>query len=69
MDDDARRALEQEFDVLIARAGAVIPAERKAGVMIGYEDLRQMTALLRQPRSAASEPSNVYSLKPKIRGA
>ena len=55
-------ALEREFDVLMAIAGAEVPADRKAGILAGYKDLKRMTALLRQPRTEAAEPSNIYSL-------
>jgi hypothetical protein len=55
-------ALEREFDVLMAKAGAKVPADRKAGILAGYKDLKRMTLLLRQPRSEAAEPSNIYSL-------
>ena len=55
-------ALEREFDVLMAIAGAEVPADRKAGILAGYKDLKRMTALLRQPRTEAAEPSNTYSL-------
>ena len=58
--DDA--ALEREFDLLMAKAGARVPAERKAGIVAGYKDMKRMAALLRQPRTAADEPSNTYSL-------
>jgi hypothetical protein len=64
MSTEERRALEQEFDALVARIGAVVPADRKAGVIACCEELRRMTALVRQPRDAAAEPSNVYSLQP-----
>jgi hypothetical protein len=64
MSTDDRRALEQEFDARMARIGATVPAERKAGIIGCCEELRRMTALVRQPRSAAAEPANVYSLKP-----
>lgn len=64
--DDA--ALEREFDMLMARAGATVPAERKAGVVAGYKDMKRMAALLRQPpRTAADEPSNIYSLTSFLR--
>jgi len=59
--DDA--ASEREFDTLMAMAGATVPADRKAGVVAGYRDMKRMTALLRQPRTPAAEPSNVYSLE------
>jgi hypothetical protein len=59
--DDA--ALEREFDMLMAKAGATVPADRRAGLIAGYRDMKLMAALLRQPRAAADEPSNIYSLK------
>lgn len=55
-------ALEREFDVLMAKAGAKVPADRKAGIVAGYKDMKRMTMLLRQPRTEAAEPSNIYSL-------
>jgi hypothetical protein len=57
-------ALEREFDALMARAGAEVPADRRAGIVAGYKDMKRMTVLLRQPRSEAVEPSNIYSLTP-----
>lgn len=60
-DDD--KALEQELDVLMSKAGATIPDDRKAGVFAGYRELKAMAAMLRQPRTAAAEPSNIYSLE------
>jgi hypothetical protein len=65
--DSPDKTLENEFDMLMARAGAVVPPDRRAGVVAGFEDLRRLTALLHQPRTAASEPSNIFSLKPYIR--
>jgi hypothetical protein len=56
-------ALEREFDVLMAKAGATVPADRRAGLIAGYRDMKRMTALLRQPRAAADEPSNIFSLQ------
>jgi hypothetical protein len=64
--DDA--ALERELDMLMAKAGATVPADRKAGIVAGYRDMKRMTALLRQPRTAAAEPSNIYSLESRVRG-
>jgi hypothetical protein len=60
-------SLEREFDMLMAKAGAAVPADRKAGIVAGYRDLKRMCALLRQPRTAADEPSNIYSLKSFMR--
>jgi hypothetical protein len=64
MSTEERRALEQEFDALTARIGAIVPADRKAGVIACCEELRRMTALVHAPRSPTVEPANVYSLKP-----
>ena len=67
MGDDVDAALERELDMLLAKAGATVPADRKAGIVAGYRDIKRMVALLRQPRSAAAEPSNVFSLVPLAR--
>jgi hypothetical protein len=60
-------SLERELDMLMAKVGAAVPPDRKAGVFAGYRDMKRMTALLRQPRTAADEPSNIYSLKSFVR--
>lgn len=65
--DEGDTAVERELDMLMARIGADVPADRKKGVIVGYKDMKSMTALLRQPRSAADEPSNIYSLTPFMR--
>jgi hypothetical protein len=49
--------------MLMVKAGAQVPPDRKAGIVAGYRDLKRMTALLRQPRTAADETSNIFSLK------
>jgi hypothetical protein len=67
MSPEDKRAREQEFDMLMARAGAVVPADRRAGLIACCDELRRMAALVRQPRTAAAEPSNVFSLKPFVR--
>ena len=64
MSTEERRALEAEFDALAARIGAIVPADRKAGVIACCDELRRMTALVHGPRSPTVEPANVYSLKP-----
>jgi hypothetical protein len=55
-------ALAVEFDVLASRAGLSVPDDRKAALLKGYKDLKRMTALLRQPRTAADEPAGTYSI-------
>lgn len=57
-----RTALEAELDCMLARAGIVIPPDRRAPILDAFAELRQQVALLRQPRSAAAEPSNIFRL-------
>jgi hypothetical protein len=64
---DNDETLEREFDAAMAKAGLKAPADRRAGLLAAYIDMKAMTDLLRQPRTAASEPSNVYSLVPFMR--
>ena len=55
--------LERELDMLLAKAGADVPPDRKAGILAGFREMKRMAATVRQPRTAASEPSNTFSLK------
>ena len=54
--------LERELDMLLAKAGADVPPDRKAGILAGYREMKRMAATVRQPRTAAAEPSNIFSL-------
>lgn len=54
--------LSAEFDALARRAGLDIPPERKVAMLKGYKDMKRMTALMRQPRTAANEPAGAYSI-------
>jgi hypothetical protein len=65
--DEVDAVLERELDMLLAKAGASVPADRKAGIVAGYRDIKRLAALLRQPRSAVAEPSNIFSLVPLAR--
>lgn len=67
MSTDDEAALEREFDMLMAKAGAKVPSDRRAGVIAGYKDMKAMAALLRRPWTAADEPSNIYSLTSYLR--
>ena len=60
--------LEQELDMLLAKAGANVPPHLKPGILAGYRDMKVMTAAIRQPRPAAHEPSNIFSLTSFARG-
>ena len=55
-------ALEREFDVLMARAGLTIPAERRAGYLQDFADLREQLALLHERRPETVEPANTYRM-------
>ena len=71
MPDNAadEQALVTEFDVLALRAGLTIPDDRKEALLKGFKDLKRMTALLRQPRTAADEPAGTYSIQTVTRSA
>jgi hypothetical protein len=56
------QTLTAEFDALAGRAGLPILATRKPALLEGYKDLKRMTALMRQPRTAANEPAGAYSI-------
>ena len=55
--------LARELDMLLAKAGANVPSDLKAGLLDGYRDMKRMAAMVRQPRTAAAEPSNIFSLR------
>jgi len=55
-------ALAAEFDILAKRAGLPILAGRTPALLQNYKDLKRMTALMRQPRTAAAEPAGAYSI-------
>lgn len=61
--------LKRELEVLLRRAEVAVPADRMDAVLAGYGDLKRMCALLRQPRTAAAEPSNTFSLVTLMKGA
>ena len=56
------QALAVEFDVLAKRAGFPVPTSHRPALLQGYKDLKRMTALMRQPRTAADEPAGTYSI-------
>ena len=62
--------IETEFDALLARAGHVVPADRRARLLAGYKDLKRQVALVKQEALAAEmEPSNTFSVIPYTREA
>lgn len=68
MSDDAKTAT--ELDVLAARAGLEIQPDRRAAILAGYTELRQMAERLRAVDiDPAEEPANVYGFDPVLRSA
>ena len=61
--------IEQQLDMLLAKAGANVPPHLKAGVLTGYREMQAMTAMVHGSRPATHEPSNVFSLKSFVRSA
>lgn len=58
------RALDAEFDLVMARAGLRVPAEWRAGAVASYAELMALAALLRPAdRPVGSEPSAVYRMR------
>ena len=56
-------ALAAEFDILAKRAGLLVPDSRRPAMLKGFKDLKRMTALMRQPRTAADEPAGTYAIQ------
>lgn len=56
--------LEAEFDVLIRRAGLVIPEERRAELLAVFTDLRGQIARLGEDLEIADEPAAIY--RPRV---
>jgi len=71
MPDDIadEKSHEAEFDALAKRAGLTIAQDRRSALLLGFKDLRRMTALMHQPRIAASEPASVYAILSVTRNA
>lgn len=56
-------ALAAEFDILMRRAGLDVPPDVRAQVLPAYAEMRDQIELLRGPRTAAAEPSNIFRVK------
>lgn len=53
---------DEEIAALLKAAGIVVPPDLAAGVYSEARALRQVAHLVRSPRTAASEPSNIFSV-------
>lgn len=58
-------ALAAEFDCLMARAGIMVPPQRRTAALTAYADLRGQIALLHGRYGPEAEPSNVFRLVPQ----
>ncbi len=56
--------LAAEFDMFMARAGIVVPADRRDALLAGFADLRASLAILHGRHDPTLEPSNVFRLAP-----
>ena len=54
---------EAELDVFLARAGMVVPTDRRQGVVEGWADFRAQLSLVHMRRDATHEPSNIFRMK------
>jgi hypothetical protein len=62
MNEKPPTATEAEMEARFAYAGIVLPADRKQGALAHAQILLATTHWLRQPRTAAHEPSNILTL-------
>jgi hypothetical protein len=60
----SQNELATEFDVLMRRAGIIVPEERRAAVLASYADLHEQIALLHNRYGHTDEPANVFRLAP-----
>jgi hypothetical protein len=58
-------ALDEEIETRFRLAGITLPAERKAQAMNAARTILKTLHWLRGPRTAAAEPSNIFSLASK----
>jgi hypothetical protein len=65
---DPYAAFDAETMSLLAAAGLSVPADLLPGVLSEARTLRQTASLVRAPRSAAAEPSNIFTLVPYAEG-
>ena len=61
---------ETELDVLAARAGLVIPPDRRKAILASHAEVKALAALLRETGlEPADEPANIYLFDPILRSA
>ena len=67
MNQDALATENAEIERRFADAGVVLPTERRQGAIESAKAMLAVTHWLRQPRTAAAEPSNTFSLVPRAK--
>jgi hypothetical protein len=65
MDETATATEIAEIERRFAGAGVILPMERRQGAIESAKAMLAVTHWLRQPRTAATEPSNTFSLAPR----
>lgn len=67
MDDNATATEIADIEHRFAAAGVTLPSERRQGAIESAKAMLAVTHWLRQPRTAAAEPSNTFSLAPRAK--
>ncbi|HTJ59208.1 MAG TPA: hypothetical protein VL418_16840 [Devosiaceae bacterium] len=62
MSQDNKSPETAEIEARFMHAGVVLPFDRKTGAIESAKAVLAATHWLRQPRTAAAEPSNIFSL-------
>jgi hypothetical protein len=62
MSDSVPAPLDTEIEARFRQAGLIVPPDLKAGALGEARAALSVTFWLRQPRTAAAEPSNIFSL-------
>lgn len=66
--DDPAAAMRQAFEAMTVLAGLTFPQDRVETIFEGFVGLQAMTADLRRPRTAASEPAGIFVPESILRG-
>lgn len=62
MSDSVSTPIDKDIETRFQQAGLVVPPDLKAGAIGEARAALAVTFWLRQPRTAAIEPSNIFSL-------
>ena len=62
MDQPVRNTPDDDIEIRFSNAGVVPPADRAAGTYAEAQNMLTLLHWLRGPRTAAAEPSNIFTL-------